>query len=327
MRILICSKRDLSSVVILNDLLGRLAGIPGCTASLMLAERTRKVETTVAELIHMKVFERDLPFGVLFPLIEGRSGPGPRETRALVEIVERYNMPLASIDPGPVPAGRSLRTLNRLLEWHGLSHVVVRRLNDPEVIAAAEAFSPDLILSVRFSFFFRPPFIGMAKHGVINVHPGRLPDYAGLYPHFYSMMAGERTVGCTVHVVDGGIDSGPILAAGEVPIVTGRSAFANNLESHLLGNGLVVKVVEALMRGERLAGVPQDPDHLKQHTYPTHEEFRAFQMKGFALIDMGEYLNLLRRFGLFGSVSALPSGVRLPDSEDSDKLKIRSLGV
>ena len=51
MRILVCSKRDLSSVVILNDLLERLTQLPAVALSLMLAERTRPVETIVPELL------------------------------------------------------------------------------------------------------------------------------------------------------------------------------------------------------------------------------------------------------------------------------------
>ena len=54
MRILVCSKRDLSSVVILNDLLGRLTEVAGVSIALMLAERTRRVETVVPELVRMK---------------------------------------------------------------------------------------------------------------------------------------------------------------------------------------------------------------------------------------------------------------------------------
>jgi methionyl-tRNA formyltransferase len=305
MRVLVCSKRDLSSVVLLNDLLERLGRIPGCAVSLMLAERTRTVETVVPELIHMKAFERDLPFGVLFPLIEGSSIPGAAAGRPFDEIVSRYRLPIAGVDRGPVPVARRLLTLNRLIERYALPCLIVRRLEDEEVLETAEAFSPDVILSVRFSFIFRQPFFALAKHGVINVHPGRLPDFAGLYPHFYSMLAGEQTLGCTVHLADEGVDSGEILATGEVPIDRRRSAFAHNLESHLLGNRLVAGIVGTLAGGGDVAGVSQDASLLRHHTYPTSAEFEAFRTEALSLIDMREYVELLKRFGLFDGV--LPS--------------------
>lgn len=306
MRILVCSKRDLSSVVILNDLLARLRSIPGTTVFLMLAERTRTVETRVAELVHMKRLERDLPFGVLFPLIEDHSLPPAARARALDEIGARHDLPLANVDRQPVPAAKRLRTLDRLIAFHAVPHLVVRRLADPDVVAAAEAFAPDLILSARFSFVFPPSFLALARYGAINVHPGRLPDYAGLYPHFYSMLAGERTLGCSVHVVDERIDTGPVLAAGETPIDRSRSAFAHNLDSHLLGNRLVAGIVEAMAGGRRPEGVAQDRSLLRQHTYPTPEEFQAFRAKHLALVDIDEYLELLWRFGLFDGVLSSP---------------------
>ncbi len=321
MRVVLCSKRDLSSVVLLNDLLERLGRIPGCTVSLMLAERTRKVETIVPELIQMKTFERDLPFGVLFPLIDGPSISGITADRPFDEIVDQYQLPVTEVDRGPVPAAERLLTLNGLIERYALPCLIVHRLEDPEVLETARTFSPDLILSVRFSFIFRQPFIGLARHGVINVHPGRLPDFAGLYPHFYSMLAGERTLGCTLHLVDEGIDSGRILAAGEVPIDRQRSAFANNLESHFLGNRLVADFVQRLTLGGHLAGSAQNASRLRQHTYPTSAEFDAFRMKGLSLLDMREYVDLLRRFGLLDKVLRPGGGLELSNTRVSGKLR------
>src|SRR5262249_22708377 len=150
--------------------------------------------------------------------------------------------------------------------------------------------------------------------GAINVHPGRLPDYAGLYPHFYSMLAGERSLGCTVHQIDQGIDSGPVVAAGEVPIVAGCSAFTHNLESHLLGNRLAFDIVEGLANGGRLAGKAHDGE-VRQHTYPTEEEFRAFAMKGLTLIDLREYVIILRRFGFFDESPGLAGGAKIASSK------------
>ena len=110
MRILVCSKRDLSSVVILNDLLGRLIEVPEVSVALMLAERTRPVETVVPELVRMKALERDLPFGVFFPLIDGRSTSREAAELALAEIMPRDEVSEALAESRPGPAARSLHT-------------------------------------------------------------------------------------------------------------------------------------------------------------------------------------------------------------------------
>src|SRR5690606_12237825 len=70
----ICAKRDLTSTILLNDLLPRLAG-PGCKLRVVLAERTRPIETSRPELVRMKYLERDLPFGRL--RLDQRLSPRP----------------------------------------------------------------------------------------------------------------------------------------------------------------------------------------------------------------------------------------------------------
>jgi len=269
MRILILSKRDLTATVLLNDLLARLAPLPDCRLRVVLAERTRPVELDVPELARMKHFERDLPFGTLFPKLDGAPGH----------------------------AGE-LMTPARLSAHHGVDLSVARGLDDPAFVAAVEEFVPDLIVSARFSFLIPRRLFDVARHGVVNVHPGSLPDYAGLYPHFFSMLAGEEALGCSLHHIDAGIDSGPLIAEGAVPIRPGRSAFAHNLDSHLLGNRLINELVENLLGGRAVMSVPQGQSKVKSNTYPTPAEFDAFRTAGLSLIKVQEYRELLGRFGI-----------------------------
>ncbi|MCK0209441.1 hypothetical protein MWN33_15510 [Starkeya koreensis] len=269
MRILILSKRDLTATVLLNDLLARLAALPGCRLRVVLAERTRPVELEVPELARMKHLERDLPFGTLFP----------------------------RLDATPEQAGE-LMTPARLAARHGIDIGVARGLDDPAFTAAVEEFLPDLIVSARFSFLIPRRLFDVARHGVVNVHPGRLPGYAGLYPHFFSMLAGEDALGCSLHHIDAGIDSGPLITEGAVPIRPGRSAFAHNLDSHLLGNRLINELVENLLAGRAVTAVPQGQSKVKSNTYPTPAEFEAFRAAGLSLIGVHEYRELLGRFGI-----------------------------
>lgn len=267
-KIILCSKRDLTSVVVLNDLLARLSALPGTSVALWLAERTRTVETAVPELTRMKFLERDLPFRILFPLI----------------------------DTNPAAGAGSLLTLDGLLARHALPCRIVTSMKAPETLKGIDDFGPDLILSVRYSFVFRQEIIARPRFGIINVHPGRLPAYAGLYPHFHSMLAGEAAVGCSVHQVDDGIDSGPLLATGAVPIDPSRSAWRHNLDSHLLGNRLVVDIVRALEAGVAPRAVAQAEPGPIHRTYPTRQEFDRFRDRGLSLIKETEYIDVLARF-------------------------------
>lgn len=269
MRVAICSKRDLTSMVLLNDLLPRLAVIAGWRMQVVLAVRTREVETCRHELARMKFLERDLPFDRLGldrpPAMQGGRGED------------------------------SLLGFGALAAAHGTE--IHCAGSWPEAADALLRFQPDLIFSVRFSFRFREPVLSLCRYGIINVHPGALPEYAGLYPHFYSMLAGEQVLGCTLHYVDESIDSGPVLAAGSVPVDPRRSAFAHNLDSHLLGNRLLAGIAGRISKEGRIEAGSRALRPERTRTYPTEDEFARFRAAGLSLIHLHEYMQILRRFG------------------------------
>jgi hypothetical protein len=283
MKVLILSKRDLTSTVMLNDLLARLAAVPDCQLRIVLAERTRPIELAVAELARMKYLERDLPFGLLFPRLDAENARGD--------------------------AGR-LKTPNQLSRHYDIEIGVAHQIDDPALTSALASFAPDLIVSARFSFLIPPHLCTRSRHGTVNVHPGALPHYAGLYPHFFSMFAGESELGCSLHVVDEGIDSGPILSEGRVPIRPDRSAFAHNLDSHLLGNALIADLVARLRAGGPIEPVPQRQSKVKSNTYPTSVEFESFRKAGHSLIKEGEYRDILDRFGITEEVPEIAAATR-----------------
>ena len=57
------------------------------------------------------------------------------------------------------------------------------------------------------------------KGRLVNIHPSLLPDFPGAHAHREVISAGVSTTGCTVHMVDEGVDSGPILAQKTVPVL------------------------------------------------------------------------------------------------------------
>ncbi|WP_380284650.1 formyltransferase family protein [Kitasatospora purpeofusca] len=69
----------------------------------------------------------------------------------------------------------------------------------------------DLVFSVLYDKIVGPELIAATKH-IINCHPGRLPDYRGVRPVNWALRNREHLHGITIHVIDAGIDSGPILA-------------------------------------------------------------------------------------------------------------------
>jgi phosphoribosylglycinamide formyltransferase-1 len=64
-------------------------------------------------------------------------------------------------------------------------------------------------------------FLAAYPSRVLNIHPALLPAFPGLHAQRQTLEYGARVAGCTVHLVDSGTDTGPIIAQGVVPVIDG----------------------------------------------------------------------------------------------------------
>jgi phosphoribosylglycinamide formyltransferase-1 len=92
---------------------------------------------------------------------------------------------------------------------------VVRRLRE----AGAE-----LVVLAGYMRMVKAPLLDAFPNRVINIHPSLLPKFPGLEAWRQALEAGESTTGCTVHYVDEGMDSGPVIAQAEVPVLPDDTA-------------------------------------------------------------------------------------------------------
>lgn len=86
-------------------------------------------------------------------------------------------------------------------------------------------------------------------HGWLNLHPSRLPHHRGPAPLFWTLHAGERSAGVTIHRMDAGLDSGPIAAQATLPLPDGISGPELEQRCAELGGRLLVATLERLRRG------------------------------------------------------------------------------
>lgn len=85
-----------------------------------------------------------------------------------------------------------------------------------EVIAAAE---PDLVVSAGFMRLLGPAVLHRFGDRVINTHPALLPAFPGAHAVRDALDYGVRVTGCTVHFVDAGVDTGPVIAQRAVEVL------------------------------------------------------------------------------------------------------------
>ncbi len=129
----------------------------------------------------------------------------------------------------------------------------------PEVVAAVAAHRPDVVAVACFPWRLPPALLDLPPLGCLNVHPSLLPAGRGPEPVFWALRRGERQIGVTVHRMDAGFDTGPILAQEAIDLPLGVRA--PDLERDLMRRGgrLLVGAVAALRRGEAVP-TPQPPD-------------------------------------------------------------------
>src|SRR6516162_4964222 len=77
----------------------------------------------------------------------------------------------------------------------------------------------ELVVLAGFMRVLHEPMLKAFPRHIINIHPSLLPKFPGLEAWTQALVAGEIVTGCTVHYVDAGVDTGPILAQRTVPIL------------------------------------------------------------------------------------------------------------
>lgn len=75
-----------------------------------------------------------------------------------------------------------------------------------------------LICLAGFMCIISPEFVRLYKRKIMNIHPGLLPSFAGLHAQKQAIEYGVKVAGCTVHFVDEGVDSGPIILQKAVDV-------------------------------------------------------------------------------------------------------------
>ena len=98
-----------------------------------------------------------------------------------------------------------------------------RAAHEKAIQEILESARPDLICLAGYMRVLSPRFVAAWRGRILNIHPSLLPKFPGLEPQRRALEAGEKTSGCTVHFVDEGTDTGPIILRREVPILPGDS--------------------------------------------------------------------------------------------------------
>lgn len=107
----------------------------------------------------------------------------------------------------------------------------------------------DWVVLAGFMRLLTPGFLAAFPQRVINIHPALLPAFPGAHAIRDALAYGVRVTGCTVHLVDEGVDTGPILDQRAVPVEEGDTEETLAERMHRAEHELYVDVLARLARG------------------------------------------------------------------------------
>ncbi|MBV9319238.1 MAG: phosphoribosylglycinamide formyltransferase [Mycobacterium sp.] len=118
---------------------------------------------------------------------------------------------------------------------------------DAALTEVTAGHSPDLVVSAGFMRILGPQFLSHFSGRIINSHPALLPAFPGTHGVADALDYGVKVTGCTVHLVDAGTDTGPILAQQPVPVLDGDDEQTLHERIKVVERRLLVDVVAAVV--------------------------------------------------------------------------------
>jgi hypothetical protein len=293
MRILFCTKNDVFGAWILNWMLPKLTRHH---VKVLLSDKTRPAEHSVPALLEEKFLERDLPLQALFPIIDAQSAQGPLAT--FEGCARRFQVDINT----------------------------VTSINDPASEQAIREWAPDIIVSARFSLIFKSNIERVPRHGIFNVHPGALPGYAGLYAPLRGVFNRDEKLGCTLHQVDEGIDTGAVYSVSYLEFRPEQSIFGHIASLYELGLLNVLRLLEELERGCAAKLEKQDTELFRYYRLPEQEVFTELERRGVDVVSYRVYSDFILQFV---APELLKQWAHLLEAQALERLvkSIKALGV
>ena len=116
---------------------------------------------------------------------------------------------------------------------------------DGKLLDLVNKLKPDLVVSAGFMRILSPEFV--SRFDCINSHPSLLPAFPGAHAVRDALAAGVTETGCTVHWIDAGIDTGPIIGQIPMPIDPTDSEETLHARIKIAERALIVETVSALL--------------------------------------------------------------------------------
>jgi phosphoribosylglycinamide formyltransferase-1 len=113
-----------------------------------------------------------------------------------------------------------------------------------------EGLSADLVVLAGYMELLSAALVARFRNRIVNIHPALLPSFPGLDAIGQALDAGAEITGVSVHFVDEGVDSGPVIMQREVPVPADRDRAALEEAIHAAEHALYPEVIRMIANGE-----------------------------------------------------------------------------
>jgi len=175
-------------------------------------------------------------------------------------LASKYQVAAVYTQPDrPAGRGRGLVSspVKQAAQARGLTVVQPASLKAAGAREQLKGFEPDAIVVAAFGQILPEPVLALPRLGCLNIHPSLLPRFRGASPVASTILAGDDFSGISIMVMDEGLDTGPVLARAQIPILDRDTTGSLTEKLSRLGAQLLGEVLAGWSRGERTPR-PQD---------------------------------------------------------------------
>ena len=190
--------------------------------------------------------------------------------------IARSEHELVAVLTSPPQTANGRTGVWKTAERLGYTPIPASRVRDPAFAAELARLEVDLILNVHSLYIVPEGLLRVPKLGAFNLHPGPLPRYAGLNAPSWAIYRGEDHHGVTVHKIDPGIDTGGIVAQGNICIEAGDDPRTIVLKQYQVGIGLMLRAVSRVAGGDRTTIERGDLDS-RLYSSPTFGAYMTYR--------------------------------------------------
>lgn len=175
--------------------------------------------------------------------------------QAIIEAVESGTIQKAAVtlvvsDRKNAYALERARRKNILTAYFNPRLFISREEYDRELVAYLEEQQIDLVVLAGFMRLLTPYFVLAFQNRILNIHPSLLPAFPGMNGVADALAWGVKVTGCTVHFVDAGLDTGPIILQEALPVARDDTAETLHQRIHALEHRLYPQAISLWADGK-----------------------------------------------------------------------------